>query len=104
MAKMITNKAEEQEKAIEEVFEKMNLLEKGMRELLPDGAPRVDAQNLGALDILVSATFGPYMANEEVFGVKVLDRQKYPLLFSWAQKLNKLPYCARSAPSSCQAR
>lgn len=40
---------------------------------------------------MVTATFGPYKAHEEVFGLKVLDPEKYPLLFSWVQKLNEIP-------------
>lgn len=40
--KLISSNGEEQEKAVEEVFEKMNVLEKGMKELLPEGVPEVD--------------------------------------------------------------
>lgn len=96
--KLISSNGEEQEKAVEEVSEKMNMLERGMKELLPEGVPEVDADNFGVLDILVSATFGSYKAHEEVFGLKVLDPEKYPLMFSWVQKLNEIPLVKEVLP------
>ncbi|KAJ0105074.1 hypothetical protein Patl1_17784 [Pistacia atlantica] len=47
---------EAKEKAVEEVFEKMEAVEKGMRELFPDGAPIIDGKNLGFLDIVMITT------------------------------------------------
>ena len=44
--KVVKSKVEEQEKAIEGVYEKLEVLEKGMIEFFPDGGPRIDGQNL----------------------------------------------------------
>ncbi|KAK4844634.1 hypothetical protein QYF36_022551 [Acer negundo] len=44
--KVVPSKEEEQEKTIEEVYEKLEALEKGMREFFPVGSPRIDGQNL----------------------------------------------------------
>ncbi|KAJ0048080.1 hypothetical protein Pint_15203 [Pistacia integerrima] len=99
MRKMLsTSGGEAKEKAVEEVFEKMEVLEKGMRELFPDGAPIIDCKNLGFLDIVMITTFGCYKANEEAFSVKVLDPDKYPLMFSWVQNLSDLPVCKEVIP------
>lgn len=34
------------------------------------------------LDILICSCFGPYKAQEEALGVKVIDPERNPLLFS----------------------
>ncbi|KAK2664042.1 hypothetical protein Ddye_002616 [Dipteronia dyeriana] len=47
VAKVLTTEGEAQEKAIEEAYEKMEILEKGIKEFFPDGAPKIDGQNLG---------------------------------------------------------
>lgn len=96
--KLISRNGEEQEKALEEVFEKMKVLERGMKELLPEGVPEVDGNNFGVLDILVGATFGNYKANEEVNGLKILDPEKYPLMFSWVRKLKEIPLVKEVLP------
>ncbi|KAI9175123.1 hypothetical protein LWI28_027761 [Acer negundo] len=44
--KVVPSKEEEQEKTIEEVYEKLEALQKGMREFFPVGSPRIDGQNL----------------------------------------------------------
>ncbi|XP_031278225.1 glutathione S-transferase U8-like [Pistacia vera] len=40
--KLSTSDEDTKEKAIEEVFEKMEALEKGLGELFPEGAPKMD--------------------------------------------------------------
>ncbi|KAK4844556.1 hypothetical protein QYF36_021622 [Acer negundo] len=60
-------------KAIEEAYEKMEILDKGIKEFFPDGTPKIDGQNLGLIDIMVSAVLGTQKANEQVQGVKIVD-------------------------------
>ncbi|KAK3226782.1 hypothetical protein Dsin_006644 [Dipteronia sinensis] len=40
---------------------------------------------------MVSAVLATHKANEEVLGVKMVDPEKFPLMFSWVQQLNELP-------------
>ncbi|GMN45637.1 hypothetical protein TIFTF001_014834 [Ficus carica] len=77
---------EAQEKATEELHEKFEILEEGMKGLFPDGTP-FDGENMGLLDILMCITFGPYKAQEEVLGVKIINSEKNPLIFSWVNSL-----------------
>ncbi|KAK3226754.1 hypothetical protein Dsin_006616 [Dipteronia sinensis] len=69
----------------------MEILEKGIKEFFPDGAPKIDGQNLELLDIMVSAVLGTQKANEQVQGVKILDPERFPLMVSWVHQLNELP-------------
>ncbi|TXG50478.1 hypothetical protein EZV62_023002 [Acer yangbiense] len=97
VAKVLTE-GEAQEKAIEEAYEKMEILEKGIKEFFPDGAPKIDGQNLGLLDIMVSAVLGTQKANEQVQGVKIVDPERFPLMFSWVHQLNELPLMKQVFP------
>ena len=65
----------------------------------PDGkTPFVEIENLGVLDILVWSTFGSYKVQEEIFGIKVIDPEKYPLIFSWVTALNEVPFLKELSP------
>ncbi|PON57366.1 S-crystallin [Parasponia andersonii] len=88
---------ETQERAITQLFEKLEVLEDGMKDLFPDGTP-FDGKNVGLLDILLCSTFGAYKAQEEVLGLKVIDPEKNPGIFSWLNALIDLPVVKESAP------
>ncbi|PON93607.1 Glutathione S-transferase, C-terminal-like, partial [Trema orientale] len=91
---------EEQEKNVKELFEKLRLLEQGMKDYyFPDGkTPSVEIGNLGVLDILVWSTFGSYRVQEEILGRKVIDPEEYPLIFSWVTALNEVPLLKELSP------
>ena len=86
---------ETQEKAIKQLFETFLVFEEGMKDLFPDGTP-FDGKNVGLLDILLCSTFGPYKAQEEVLGLKIIDQGKNPLLFSWLNALIEVPVVKES--------
>lgn len=98
MKKLISIDGEALQKAIEETTEKINVLEKGMKEIYPEGFWKLEGRNLGMLDILVSSAFSPHKVFEEAFGYKVLDPKGTPLMFSWVQELNKLPLVQELLP------
>lgn len=92
MSRVVTSDGEAQEKAMEEMFERLGVFEQGMKEYLPGGsASFTNGENLGLLDILMGTTFGPYKAHEQVSGIKTMDPDRYPLLFSWITALNEHP-------------
>ncbi|XP_062116511.1 glutathione S-transferase U9-like isoform X2 [Humulus lupulus] len=83
---------EEQEKNIKELHEKLRLLEDGMNDYyVSNGKTPNERGNLGVLDILVWSTFAPHIVYEEVIGTKIVDPEKYPLIFSWIAALDKVP-------------
>ncbi|GFZ17556.1 hypothetical protein Acr_26g0008260 [Actinidia rufa] len=84
---------------MEEVMEKLKLLVEGMKELFPDGSPSINHGNVGLLDILAVTTFGPYRAQEEVLGLKVLDPEKNPRVLSWVTALNELAVVKEATPA-----
>ncbi|EEF52177.1 hypothetical protein RCOM_1515080 [Ricinus communis] len=84
IGRAVTTDEEAQEKAVEELLEKMNIFKEEMKKLFPDGDPVINqVKDLGLLDILMNATFSPYKAQEKVIGKTILDSQRNPLIFSW---------------------
>ncbi|CAK7326817.1 unnamed protein product [Dovyalis caffra] len=96
--KFIRSDGEAQEKAREEVLEKMKVFEEGIKEFFAEDIRTIDDTKLGFMDILVSTTFSSYKAYEQVLGVKVLEPEKNPLLFTWVTSLNKLPIVQELLP------
>lgn len=91
-----SEKKNEQEKWIEELYQKQRILEDGIKDLFPAGG--IISEKLGLLDIIMVATFGAYKAQEEVLGFKTLDSERNPLLFSWVEALMKLPVVKEIVP------
>ncbi|ONI08670.1 hypothetical protein PRUPE_5G192700 [Prunus persica] len=91
LSRVVTSRGEAQEKALEEVFERLKVFEGGMKEYLQGGASFTNGESLGLLDILMVVTFGPYKAHEEVLGFKMLDPERNPLLFSWVAAMKEHP-------------
>ncbi|XP_027124377.1 glutathione S-transferase U10-like [Coffea arabica] len=99
ISKLYEPENEGNEKIVEEVHEKIKILEDGVKEFyFPEGCPvDISAEKLGILDIMVFATFAGYKAQEQVLGVKVVDAEKTPLIYSWLQALNEVPVIKESA-------
>ncbi|PON93612.1 Glutathione S-transferase, C-terminal-like [Trema orientale] len=85
-----TTSGETREKAIKELFGKLEPLEEGLKGFFPKEIHIVDSKSLGMLDILMFSLCGPFKVEEEVFGLKVIDPEKYPLVFSWVTALNQV--------------
>ncbi|KAK4354210.1 hypothetical protein RND71_026404 [Anisodus tanguticus] len=84
-------KGEGREKGVEELFEKMNVLEDGIKNSSMGINSNIQGKDMGLLDIIIVITLGAYKVQEEVFGVKVLDPERTPLLYSWITTLIELP-------------
>ncbi|KAJ7978421.1 putative Glutathione s-transferase [Quillaja saponaria] len=98
MISVLKTEGEEQQKAIKEVFEKLTLLENGMKDLYPDGTSSVDSENMGLVGIFMCSFFGTHKSHEEVLGIKFIKPEKFPLLFSWLNAINELPLVKELAP------
>ncbi|KAH0975700.1 hypothetical protein GBA52_017599 [Prunus armeniaca] len=94
-----TSDGEVQEKAIKELLEKLKTFEEGMKEFFPDGIASIErSKTLGLLDIVLCSVFGPHKVQEEVLGVKIVDPEKTPLIFSWVTALTELPLVKELTP------
>ncbi|KAL6181611.1 hypothetical protein ACLB2K_048262 [Fragaria x ananassa] len=83
LAVMVKTSGEAQEKAIKEMFEKLILLEEGLKGLFPDGfVASADEFSKNVLEWIMFAFFSSYEAVQEVLGINVIDPEKTPLLFS----------------------
>ncbi|XP_070015404.1 glutathione S-transferase U9-like [Nicotiana sylvestris] len=89
-AKLWKSTGEEQEKAQEEVLEKIRFVEEGI--------PEIQGNELGLLQILLVTTFGSHKAYEDVLGVKILVRENTPLLYLCVTSLNDLPAVKEICP------
>ncbi|XP_061988748.1 glutathione S-transferase U9-like [Rosa rugosa] len=89
--KLVTSHGEAQEKAAAEVIERQGVFEEGMKEYFAGGDSFTNEKNWGLLDILMGSTFGAYEVHEEVYGFKLMDPDKNPLLFSWITRLKEHP-------------
>ncbi|PSS07907.1 Glutathione S-transferase [Actinidia chinensis var. chinensis] len=90
---------EELEKAMEEVMEKLKLLEEGMKEFFSNGSPSINHGNVGLLGVLMVTILGPYRAQEEVLGLTILDPERNPLVLSLVTALNELPVVKEVTPA-----
>ncbi|OMO71284.1 hypothetical protein COLO4_28323 [Corchorus olitorius] len=97
MKTAITTDGEVQEKALKEL-EKVGLLEEGMKEFFPDGNPSISSETVGILDIVFFTCFGSHKVEEEVLGIKIIDPEKTPLLFSWVTAINQVPLMKEFTP------
>ncbi|WKA08420.1 hypothetical protein VitviT2T_026145 [Vitis vinifera] len=90
MLLVVKSDGEAQEKAIKVAFEKLKLFEEGMKDFFQGGTHHIDGENMGFLDIVLCSLFGAHKVQEVVLGVKFIDPEKYPLVYSWLTALTEL--------------
>ncbi|OWM65301.1 glutathione S-transferase U9-like [Punica granatum] len=95
---VVKTEGEAQVRAIEQVHEKLKLLEEGIKGCLPGGSPGVNGESMGLLDIIMCTIFGPHKVQEEVLGVRFIDQEKYPLVSSWVKSLIEHPVVQELIP------
>ncbi|KAF5477035.1 hypothetical protein F2P56_003714 [Juglans regia] len=100
---VIKSDGEAQEKAIKELFEKLMVLEDGMKNTFTDdddleGTTSIKHENIGLLNVVLVSCFGSYKVQEEVLGFKIIDPEKTPLIFSWLEALIEIPAVKEAAP------
>lgn len=98
MLPVITTEGEAQAKAIKEEIDALKVVEEGMLEFFPT-TPITSENQLGLLDIVICSVLGYSKAIEEVIGVKLVDPERNPLVFSWVEALVELPAVKEIRPS-----
>lgn len=92
MLPIALTEGEAQEKALKAFHDNLKLVEDGAGDLLAGGSVGgINEKNLRLLDIVLHSVLGPYKSFEEALGLKFIDQQKTPLIFSWLNALNELP-------------
>ncbi|CAN4086346.1 unnamed protein product [Withania somnifera] len=84
--------------AFDEFFEKLKVMEEGMKDFFPGGRSNICADNMGLLDIIIVCSLGTYEAAEEVLVMKILDPEKNPFVYSWVNTLLDLPLVKETLP------
>ncbi|KAH7859065.1 hypothetical protein Vadar_031073 [Vaccinium darrowii] len=90
MRQVLITEGEAQEKAIKEAIDTLKVVEEGMLEFFPTTTITNENQ-LGFLDIVICSVLGAHKAIEEVIGVKLVDPERNPLVFSWLEAILELP-------------
>ncbi|KAK4767911.1 hypothetical protein SAY87_003052 [Trapa incisa] len=98
LALVLKSEGQVQEKAIEQIHEKLKLLEEGLETA---SFPRAigDGKDMGLLDVVMCSIFGIHKVFEEVFCVKFMVVEKYPLVTSWINSMTELPLVKDLYPS-----
>ncbi|CAL9031276.1 unnamed protein product [Prunus brigantina] len=99
MMTAVKTEGETQEKALNEVYELLKVLEEGIKSFYPDGIPTFEAENLSLLEVVASSILCLFKAPEEILGIKVIDPEITPLLFSWVEALRELSLVQGTIPS-----
>ncbi|KAM3269094.1 glutathione S-transferase U10 [Capsicum chacoense] len=98
MKKAFISDKDVEEGAFDEFFEKLKVMEEGMKDFFPGGRSIICADDLRLLDIIIVCSLGTYKAAEEVLGMKILDPEKYPFVYSWVNTLLELPLVKETLP------
>ncbi|KAK9669239.1 hypothetical protein RND81_13G118300 [Saponaria officinalis] len=84
--------------AVNELLEKMDVAEEGLKEIFPNGVPSFEDVKPGYLDIVFYSLYGTHEAAEGFFGKKFLTEERYPLLVSWVNALGQVPEVKEVTP------
>ncbi|XP_074317010.1 glutathione S-transferase U9-like [Silene latifolia] len=91
MRQTLAKEGEERKKVLDELVEKMDVAEQGLKEIFPNGVPCFQEQKPGYLDIVLHSVFGTHEAAEEFFEEKFMTVERFPLLVSWISALKQVP-------------
>lgn len=94
----ITKAGESQETAITNIHEQMQILDEGLKGFYPNGTSGISNETLGLLDIVGGSVFCPFKATEQVLGLKLIDEEKTPLVYSWVEALRGLSLLKETTP------
>ncbi|KAH9603890.1 hypothetical protein KSS87_000627 [Heliosperma pusillum] len=97
--KTLLAEGEAQKMVLDELLEKMDVAEEGLKEIFPNGVPPFEEQKPGYLDIVFYSLYGTHEAAELIFGKKFLTVERYPLLVSWVNALKQVPEVNEVTPS-----
>ncbi|KAG5035463.1 hypothetical protein JHK87_010373 [Glycine soja] len=87
---------EVQQNTIDHVYEKLKVLEDGMKTYLGEG--NVSVENNWNLGIAFCALCGAYNAHEEVLGMKFIVPEKFHMLFSWLMAIVEVETVKKAIP------
>ncbi|CAL5380817.1 unnamed protein product [Camellia sinensis] len=83
----------EQEEAIPPAIENLNLIEKELK-----GKEFFSGETIGLVDIAFGCIANLVSVLEVVTGLKLIDAEKFPLLFKWMQKFSDVPVIKENWP------
>ncbi|KAL5544459.1 hypothetical protein UlMin_008243 [Ulmus minor] len=97
---VIKTEGQTHEKALDHVYELLKVLDEGLKNYFPNGIPTVcENGKLNLLDIIAGSVFCPFKATEQVLGIKIIDPDKTPVLFSWVSGLSEITLLKETTPS-----
>lgn len=95
---LVKTEGETQQKVLNKILELLKVLDEGLKGFYPDGTTNINNENLGLLDIIGGSVFCPIKATEDFLGVKIIDPEKTPLVYSWVETLKGLSLVKETIP------
>uniref|UniRef100_A0A803M158 glutathione transferase n=1 Tax=Chenopodium quinoa TaxID=63459 RepID=A0A803M158_CHEQI len=104
MRTALITEGETQQRALNELLQKLNVVEEGMKKIFPNGVVPSYSHDVkpGYLDIVFYSRFGTHEVASEIFGVKFLTPERYPLLISSIKALKQVPEFLEVTPSKAK--
>ncbi|XP_010530568.1 PREDICTED: glutathione S-transferase U9 [Tarenaya hassleriana] len=94
LLKVIKTQGDEQEKAHEELKEKLKVIEEeALEDISYEGKPE-----MGLADMVMCTMLSPYKAQEEVLGFKIVDPEAVPGVHSWIDAINEVDVVKELSP------
>ncbi|XXG52437.1 hypothetical protein AAC387_Pa03g0781 [Persea americana] len=91
--RVFTTRGKEQEEAISTSMECLKTLEEWLK-----GKKYFNGDSLGYADIILGWIANLVRVVEEILEMKIIDKERFPLLFAWIQNLSNLPAIKDSWP------
>ncbi|KAH7524934.1 hypothetical protein FEM48_Zijuj06G0171900 [Ziziphus jujuba var. spinosa] len=98
MKTLVKTEGETQKKVLDKIHELLKVLDEGLKGFYPNGTTNICNENLGLLDIVGASVFCPIKATEDLFGLKIIDPEKTPLVYSWVESLKGLSLVKETIP------
>ncbi|KMT10837.1 hypothetical protein BVRB_5g114900 [Beta vulgaris subsp. vulgaris] len=103
MRKTLILEGEAQKNMLNELLEKLDVAEEGIKEIYPNSVPSFSEDvNPGYLDIVFYSLFGTHEVAKDFLGGVLITPERYPLLTSWIMAMKQVPQVIEVTPPSAK--
>ncbi|ERM94462.1 hypothetical protein AMTR_s00010p00260340 [Amborella trichopoda] len=96
---ILASEGKEQEKAVTEFTNSLEVLDQGLLKDFRGGLPVFNGERRGFSDLVLSCSSGWHKVLEEIAGVKVIEAERNPTLYSWRSHFFELNVVKDTFPS-----
>ncbi|KAL4197808.1 hypothetical protein AMTRI_Chr04g190130 [Amborella trichopoda] len=96
---ILASEGKEQEKAVTEFTNSLEVLDQGLLKDFRGGLPVFNGERRGFSDLVLSCSSGWHKVLEEIAGVKVIEAERNPTIYSWRSHFFELNVVKDTFPS-----